>query len=93
MAHRGRYNPNPNAFGPRRDRTYPSQIAQDRPALATRFQCETSYSDADAENTLRGVEHDGGYSMDDDSDAVESRVALFNRQLREGHGGRNSGDE
>lgn len=73
------YEPNPN-MGPKRDKTYPSQIAAERPALATRIHCVEPYEEMSPETSIRGTEG-------------EDRVALFNRQLREGHGGRNRGDE
>lgn len=70
----------PNPFGPVRDKTYPSEVAAQRPALATRIHCVEPFEERDPNNTLMGNE-----STD--------RVALFNRQLREGHAGRNSGEE
>lgn len=73
------YEPDPNR-GPKRDKTYPSQIAAERPALATRIHCVEDYEEMSPERTVRGSEG-------------EDRVSLFNRQLREGHGGRNRGEE
>jgi hypothetical protein len=69
------YKPNPH--GPVRDKTYPSQIAAERPALVTRIHCEES---PEPEETLRGGEKEMH---------TDERVALFNRQLRGGaHGDR-----
>lgn len=53
-----------------RDKTYPSQIAAERPALVTRIQCEES---GEPSESIRGREGD-------------DRVAEFNRRLRAGHG-------
>ena len=58
---------------------YPSQIAADRPLLVTRMTWEEN-EEASGEAFNRG-------------DAGEDRVARFNRQLREGHAGHNSGEE
>lgn len=59
------------------DRTYPSGVAGARPKLTPRIHCGV---DSDSNDILSG------------SDA-DDRVALFNRQLREGHAGRNHGEE
>lgn len=61
------YDPNPN-HGPVRDGAYASEIAAERPKLATRIHCQT---DCDPECSISG-------------DVSEDRVARFNRQLREG---------
>lgn len=77
-------------FGVVRDKAYPSEIAGQRPALATRIECEETreyespdHSEFDSEsspqNTIRG-------------DRTDDRVAEFNRQLRGGHAGRNDGE-
>lgn len=63
------YDPNPNR-GPIRDKTYPSEVAADRPALVTRIHCVEEADVMSPDETLRG---DG-----------EDRVARLNRQLREG---------
>ena len=69
------YKPNPH--GPVRDKTYPSQIAAERPAFVTRIHCEEP---VEPEETLRGGEK---------AEHTSERVALFNRQLRGGaHGDR-----
>jgi len=67
------YKPNPNS-GPSRDKTYPSQIAAERPALVTRIRC---YETPDIDATLRG----GEQPMH-----TESACEKFNRYLRAGHG-------
>jgi len=63
----------PKQYGNIRDKAYPSQIAAERPALATRIHCEEP---AEADETLRGGEHEMH---------VTERVERFNRQLRGGH--------
>jgi hypothetical protein len=61
-----------------RDVCYPSTIASERPLLVTRMTWEENgESETDANRGGEG----------------ESRVARFNRQLREGHAGRNAGEE
>ena len=65
------YKPNPH--GNIRDKIYPSQIAAERPALATRIHCQ---ADPEPEETLRGGEQEMH---------VSTRVDRFNRQLRGGH--------
>ena len=74
-----------------RDKAYPSQIAAERPLGATRIHCEVDEADDFpygsthlAEEALRG----GEQPMH-----TERMSDRFNRQLREGHGGRNSGEE
>jgi hypothetical protein len=61
----------PNPFGPVRDKTYPSEIAAERPALATRIHCVEDFEERDPRNSIRGNEED-------------DRCAEFNRQLRKG---------
>jgi hypothetical protein len=61
-----------------RDVCYPSVIAAERPLLATRLTWEDERDPDDLAS--RGSES-------------EDRVARFNRQLREGHAGRNNGEE
>lgn len=73
------YKPLPS--GPVRDRTYPSQIAAERPMMAPRIHC---YETPEPDETLRG----GEQPMHG-----ESAVEKFNRELRGGHAGRNDGDE
>lgn len=64
------YKPNPN--GPFVDRTYPSQIAAERPALVTRIHC---FETPEPDETLLGGEQEMHTS---------ERVDLFNRHLRTG---------
>jgi len=61
-----------------RDECYVGEIAGSRPALVTRMHWEDN-AQADGQDANQGR---GG-----------DRVALFNRQLREGHAGRNHGEE
>lgn len=64
-----------------RDKMYPSQVASERPLGATRIDCEVEDNAAEGN---RGGEHAMHNS---------ERVDTFNRQLREGHAGRNAGEE
>ena len=77
-----------------RDGARPSEIARQRPALATRIQGEESYQDFDPRKTERGGHYVEGerefpspsleppkrFVMDE-----EDRVERMNRQLRGGH--------
>lgn len=88
--------------GMQRDEVKPSEIAAQRPLCATRFQCEVDYTDERemSQATIRG---DRGLDLyptmapaspgPRHGDLTEDRIALFNRQLRGGHAGRNDGDE
>ena len=62
-----------------RDKLYPSEIAAERPMLATRIHCE-KHDDNSGEESIRGS-------------LRENVVERFNRELRGGHAGRNDGDE
>jgi hypothetical protein len=62
-----------------RDVCYPSTIASERPLLVTHM----TWEENDEENEINA--NRGGEG--------ESRVARFNRQLREGHAGRGHGSE
>ena len=86
------YKPNPN--GPVRDRTYPSEIAAQRPALAPRILCEEDYHER-RENDEASIRGDHGTLNEEtyEREITEDRVAQFNRALRAGHGWRNAGDE
>lgn len=77
-----------------RDGARPSEIARQRPALATRFQGRESYQDFDAQHTLRG----GHYTDEPESPMAvapspvrhfvmdeEERCESMNRDLRRGH--------
>lgn len=79
----------PNPFGPVRDQAYPSEIAGQRPMMAPRIHCEERMN---TDASMRG-EHREEESYEPPKPEVESMSERFNRQLREGHGGRNSGDE
>jgi hypothetical protein len=67
------YKPEP-ASGPVRDKVYPSQIAAERPMMATRIHCAEQ---PQIEDTLRG----GEQPMH-----TESACDKFNRELRSGIG-------
>ena len=77
-----------------RDGCRPSEIARQRPALATRIQGRESYQDFDAQHTLRG----GHYTEEPESPATvapspvhrfvmdeEEQCERMNRDLRRGH--------
>jgi hypothetical protein len=86
----------PNRFHNLRDETYPSEIASQRPALASRFQCSerAGLFGQDAEASLRGSRHHDVPSPHyDEMEDCEDMVGRFNFQLRSGHGYRNAGDE
>jgi len=83
----------PEQHGLIRDKTYPSEIAAQRPALATRIHCQEPWDEEREmrESTIRG---DRGYTDYPPAppmagprhgDITESRCAEFNRQLRGGH--------
>lgn len=59
--------------GVKRDETYASQIAAERPIGFGRIHCELDAEDADPNNCLMGGEH-----SEHDSEAVSK----FNRELR-----------
>lgn len=81
----------PTTWGSVRDKTYPSQIAGQRPALATRFQCEETREDEMEDHSPLEGEYSPQLTIRGDKN--DDRVAEFNRQLREGHAGRNEGEE
>jgi hypothetical protein len=77
-----------------RDGSRPSEIARQRPALATRIQGRESYHDMDADHTLRG----GHFTTEERNEPMmpyepsprfvmdeRDRCDLFNEQLRGGH--------
>lgn len=68
-----------------RDQTDVSKTAAERPKLQIRQQCD----DDPAPDYERSIGLSGGHHEHHSDEAC----ARFNRQLREGHGGRNSGDE
>lgn len=90
----------PNARGLIRDKAYPSEIAAQRPALATRIHCEIDYRE-EREMEKGSIRGDQGLDLHGHfeetgpkhGDITENRVAEFNRALRSGHGFRNEGDE
>lgn len=86
----------PDSTGPVRDKAYASEIAAQRPLLAPRIHCEDDYEKR-RENDRASIRGDQGYEPNppyaypvDPSprrgEITEDRVALFNRQLREGLG-------
>lgn len=75
------YKPN-GQYGPIRDRTYPSEIAAQRPALATRFHTEAENSFDMTKDSIRGDEGEPDY--DTGETHFPSRCEEFNRRLREG---------
>jgi hypothetical protein len=82
----------PNPYGNIRDKTYPSEIAAQRPALATRIHCEESpYVETDRDEAM---EHEAAIRSDEREPSIrgsraDDRSAQFNRQLRGGaHGDR-----
>lgn len=90
----------PKQDGLIRDKTYPSEIAAQRPALVTRIHCEISWRDEREmrEGTIRGdqgLELNAPYeeSGPRQGDITESRCDEFNHALRSGHGFRNENDE
>lgn len=79
------YNPRPNSGD--RDKAYPSEIAADRPALATRIQCQEDYQTMSPQNSIRGREPEEPIMPPAMPEPErESMVARFNRQLCEGIG-------
>lgn len=77
------YDPDPRSSN-MRDKAYPSEIASQRPALATRIHCREDYSSMDPRNSLRGVEPpEPPPPMDWTGENMCDR---FNRQLRSGLG-------
>lgn len=78
------YNPRPNSGD--RDKAYPSEIAADRPALATRIQCQEDYQTMSPQNSIRGREPEEPMFAAPEPPARESMCERFNRQLREGIG-------
>lgn len=91
----------PDSTGPVRDKAYASEIAAQRPLLAPRIHCEDDYEER-RENDRASIRGDQGYEPDPPpystatsapsdpgprrGEITEDRVALFNRQLREGLG-------
>lgn len=45
-----------------RDKSYPSEVARQRPALATRIHCRDDYEARDPMNTIRGDHEPGNES-------------------------------
>jgi hypothetical protein len=78
----------PRPFGLVRDETNVAEIAGHRPALATRIHDKPPYQEG--EPTLRGQPE---ALLEDESYHHGEACARFNRELRGGHAGRNSGDE
>jgi len=85
------------------DRTYASGVAQERPKLTTRIHCEPEPEETMREAALSGpaharamerIEEGRAFRLESDSHIeAESQADWFCRELRAGHGCRNSGDE
>ena len=88
---RSHYNPNPAGYGRRRDKSYPSEVASQRPAFSTRIDCELGFDEGSPRETLRGRQEEELYPPlpETPEPGLEDRVARFNRELRAGHGFRN----
>jgi hypothetical protein len=85
------YDPNP--YRPVRDYAHPSQIAAQRPALATRIHCCCDDPlDGGRASSIRGDQGEMDYESGR-REFTEDRVAEFNRGLRAGHAYRNDGEE
>jgi hypothetical protein len=94
------YRPDSAGVGLVRDKAYASEIAAQRPMCAPRIHCEDRY-DERRENERASIRGDQGYDPYPSSppdpgprsgDITEDRVALFNHQLRAGHGFVNEND-
>lgn len=81
----------PESFGPVRDKTYVSEIAAQRPALATRIQCSETREDDAPDHGMLESEYSPSQTIR--GDRSQDRVAMFNDALRAGHGWRNQGEE
>jgi len=88
-----------NPYGNIRDKTYPSEIAAQRPACATRIHCAEDPSDMQSDS-LTGrrakseeelaMEREDRIRMDEREPSIrgtraDNRCEEFNRQLRGGH--------
>lgn len=98
------FNPDPwNRTDKYIDRTYASGVAQERPKLTTRIHCEPEPEEVAREAALSGPAHQQMKDrieesrefrmMSDTMIETESQAEWFTRELRSGHGFRNSGDE
>jgi hypothetical protein len=66
-----------------RDQIYPNEIAEQRPALATRVDCPGTYHERDPAHSERGVElPETEFFLDPNMEETESAVERFNRRLR-----------
>jgi hypothetical protein len=82
----------PDPFSPVRDKTYPSEIAAQRPMCAPRIHCEQTYEERrnESNSTVRGDQGHTEYPLvprppgPREGDITEDRSAEFNRRLREG---------
>lgn len=81
----------PREYGLVRDKAYPSEIAAQRPALATRIQCQETEEFHPSDHP--DYENESSPSRSIRGDRNDDRCAMFNRALRAGHGFRNDGDE
>ncbi len=82
------YNPRP--YGNVRDKAYPSEIAAQRPALASRIQCEEStYREEEKSEEELRMEQESRERTDEREPSIrgsraDNRCAEFNRRLRGG---------
>jgi hypothetical protein len=84
----------PRPYGLVRDKAYPSEIAAQRPALATRIHCEAETSSLSPDSPDHSeFEGEESPSKSVRGDKSRDMCDWFNRALRSGHGFRNDGDE
>lgn len=82
----------PDPVGTVRDKTYPSEIAAQRPMCAPRIHCEQTYEERrePSASTVRGDQGHQSYPYLPpppglrEGEITEDRSAEFNRRLREG---------
>jgi len=71
---------------PQRDQIYVNEIAEQRPALATRVDCGGDYHERDSAHSVRGVEVPEpptfAVEMDPNMEETEAAVDRFNQELR-----------
>ncbi len=80
-----RYGYTPESI-PQRDQIYVNEVAEQRPALATRVDCGGTYDERNPAHSVRGVQVPEPptfmESRDSTSEDTESAVDRFNRELR-----------
>ena len=83
-------------FGLVLDKSYPSEIAKQRPVLAARIHCEAETSSLDMEPSPDHDEFEGAQSPSQSIRGDRKAPSMcdeFNRALRAGHGFRNEGKD